>query len=96
MRYRLYALGPSGEIVSGTDLAASSDSEALHEATKHTNSRVIEIWQGNRQVALLNAARTQPIRPQLIKPIGSKTALVGSELCMNASATRAARFVVLT
>jgi hypothetical protein len=53
MRYRIYALGAGGEIVSGADLSATSDSEALHEAAEHVNLRGIEIWQGNRQVALL-------------------------------------------
>jgi hypothetical protein len=66
MRYRIYALGASGEIVSGTDLVASNDSEALHEAADHANWRGIEIWQGNRQVALVSPPWTQITRSAFV------------------------------
>jgi hypothetical protein len=62
MRYRIYALGPGGEIVSGADLSVSNDSEALHEAAEHANLHGIEIWQGNRQVVLISAPSTQLVR----------------------------------
>jgi hypothetical protein len=54
MRYRIYALGAGGEIVSGADLSATNDSSALYEAAEHPNLHGIEIWQGNRRVALVS------------------------------------------
>jgi hypothetical protein len=54
MRYRIYALGAGGEIVSGADLSATNDSSALYEAAEHPNLHGIEIWQGNRRVSLVS------------------------------------------
>jgi hypothetical protein len=59
MRYRIYALGAGGNIESGADLSAGNDRQALHEAGEHANLHGLEIWQGNRQVALISPPSVQ-------------------------------------
>lgn len=54
MRYRIYGLGCSGEIVSGGDLAATHDDQSIEEAAEHPNRYGLEVWQGNRKVAVLS------------------------------------------
>jgi hypothetical protein len=53
MRYRIYGLDSCGEIVSGTDLSALHDEQSIAEAANHINRCGLEIWQGNRKVAVI-------------------------------------------
>jgi fructose-specific component phosphotransferase system IIB-like protein len=62
MRYRIYAIGAGGEIVSGADLSATNDSAALYEAAEHPNLHGIEIWQGNRRVAVVSPPSARALR----------------------------------
>lgn len=54
MRYRIYELGSSGEIVRGADLSALHDEQSIAEAADHINRCGLEIWQGNRKVAVIS------------------------------------------
>jgi hypothetical protein len=54
MHYRIYELGSCGEIVSGADLSALNDEQSIAEAANHVNRRGLEIWQGNRKVAVIS------------------------------------------
>lgn len=59
MRYRIYELGSCGEIVGGADLSAVHDEQSIAEAAKHLNRCGLEIWQGNRKVAVISPRPTR-------------------------------------
>jgi hypothetical protein len=65
MRYRIYELGSCGEIVSGADLSALHDEQSIAEAANHVNRCGLEIWQGNRMVAVISPPkpRIDDVRP---------------------------------
>jgi hypothetical protein len=73
MRYRIYELGSCGEIVSGADLSALHDQQSIAEAANHINRCGLEIWQGNRKVAVISPSnpRRDDARPptsSLLRP----------------------------
>jgi len=59
MRYRIYELGSCGEIVSGADLSALHDEQSIAEAANHVNRCGLEIWQGNRMVAVISPCKSK-------------------------------------
>jgi hypothetical protein len=77
MRYRIYELGSCGEIVGGADLSADNDLQSIAEGADHRNRFGLEIWQGNRKVAVVspprpNSARSQAVsapRRSVLRPI---------------------------
>ena len=57
--YRVYRLAADGHIVSPPDIMdCRNDAEAIKRAHALSNGKDLEIWQGDRRVALLKAAPT--------------------------------------
>jgi hypothetical protein len=55
--YRAYQIGPDGRISSGVDLECADDAEAIEAAGKLVGEFAVELWQGTRMVAGLEAPK---------------------------------------
>ena len=51
--FRAYVIGRDGHIVRRFEFEAASDDEALERARGLVDNHDVELWQGNRLVALL-------------------------------------------
>jgi len=64
--YRAYLM-EKGHVWTAIDLVCSDDVDARRQAESLANSRDVELWQGDRKVALLKSGSPSPrIRPQLL------------------------------
>jgi hypothetical protein len=57
--YRAYQIGPDGHIKLGTDLDCADDAEAIEAADQLVGENAVELWQGTRMVARLEAPPTR-------------------------------------
>jgi hypothetical protein len=67
VHYRVYEVGNSGHFVSGRDIQAPRDEDALACAEEFLDERDIEVWQAGRFVARVFAERRGWFRRRAVR-----------------------------
>ncbi len=60
-KYRLSVLGDAGHVIDVYEPECVSDEEAFHKADELRQNHAIDIWQGERWIALLDSKDPQRI-----------------------------------
>lgn len=60
-KYRLSVIGDAGHVIDVYEPECASDEEAFHKADALRDDHVIDIWQGERWIALLDGKDPQRI-----------------------------------
>jgi len=55
--YRVYLLGPDGHVVQRVDIVCSDEDTAKERAQQLAQDNAIELWQGDRKIAVYQADR---------------------------------------
>jgi hypothetical protein len=56
--YRAFVIGPDGHVMDRYDLACADDESAKEQAQQRVDGRDIELWQGERKIAVFKAKQT--------------------------------------
>jgi hypothetical protein len=51
--YRVYLIGSDGHIERAVDLQCDNEDQALAQARELAKDRAVELWQGGRQIAVI-------------------------------------------
>jgi hypothetical protein len=61
--YRVYTLGEDGHIKGRTEIRCPDDEAALEHAKQLADGHAVELWEGDRRIALVDGKDSSPTPP---------------------------------